>query len=97
MGYQLKFNCLLVAPEGVLPLDALEAGKRYSLEKEGERLYPLNIAIELSDAAYRYVAKVAVRKLTLERNKTSLEIEVLKVFTPEEAAVFTQNFIKPER
>jgi hypothetical protein len=95
MGYHLEFNCLLVVPKTELDLTNLEVGKRYPLDKEGERLYPLNIPIEICDDDYRYYGKVAVRKLTLEAGKTSLEIEALRIFNQNEAEVYTKNFIKP--
>lgn len=94
MGYSLRFNCLLSVSKQDLDLHSLEVGKRYQIVKEKERLYPLNIPIEICDDEYQYYGKVAVRKLTLETGKTTLEIEVLKIFSKEEAAVYTNNFIK---
>jgi hypothetical protein len=95
MGYHLEINSLLVVPREVIDLKSLEVGKRYQISKDKERLYPLNIPIEICDDAYQYFGKVAIRKLTLEMGKTSLEIEVLKVFSTEEAKVYTDSFIKP--
>lgn len=95
MGYDITFNCLLSVPPEALDLAQLEVGKQYILTKGGERLYPLNIPIEICDSEHRYYGKVAVRTLTLESGKTQLTFEVLKVFSPEEAAVYTSNFIKP--
>lgn len=95
MGYSLEFNCLLVVPEGSLDLTKIEVGVKYNLIKDKERLYPLNIPIEICDQNYKYFGKVAVRKLTLEAGKTTLEIEVLKIFSSEESEVYTNNFIKP--
>jgi|GEM_PF-2000410 len=95
MGYRLEFNCLLVVSRDLLDLKGLQLGKTYHIIKDGERLYPLNIAIEVCDESYHYYGKVAVRKLTLEADKTSLDIEVLKIFTSEEAAVYTNAFVKP--
>ena len=95
MGYHLEFNCLLVVPNTELDLSTLEIGKRYKVEKKEERLYPLNIPIEICDKNYKYYGKVAVRKLSLETGKTFLEIEVLKIFDENEAEVYTKNFIRP--
>jgi hypothetical protein len=95
MGYQVEFNCLLVVPHSTLDLDTLTAGATYTLVKEKERLYPLNMPIEICNEAYEYYGKIAVRKLTLEAGKTELVIEVLKIFTPDEKKVYTNNFIKP--
>jgi hypothetical protein len=95
MGYHLEFNCLLTVPKINLDLDTIKVGAHYQIVKEKERLYPINIPIEICDSNYRYYGKVAVRKLTLEAGKTSLEIEVLKIFSANESAVYTENFIKP--
>jgi hypothetical protein len=95
MGYHLEFNCLLVVPSELLNLRTIEVAGTHQIIKEKERLYPLNIPIEICDENYKYYGKVAVRKLSLETGKTTLEIEVLKVFTPDEARVYTNNFIKP--
>ena len=95
MGYTLEFNCLLRIPRKELDSSSLVAGQRYTLTKDGERLYPLNIPIEFCDESYTYYGKAAVRKLTLEANRTILEIEILKLFDAQERDTFTKNFIKP--
>ena len=95
MGYHIELNSLLVVPENTLDLSNLEIGKTYRLTKDQERLYPINIPIDVCDKDYRYKGKVVVRKLTLETDVTSLEFEVLKIYSPEEAAMYTANFIKP--
>ena len=96
MGYSIEINCLLKIPKkSGINLQEIKAGDRHAIQKQEERLYPLNIAIEICDEDYIYYGKAAVRKLTLEKDKTTLEIEILKVFTPEESQVFSRNFIKP--
>ena len=96
MGFILEVNSLLVIPSNAdLNLGKIKIGEKYTVEKEGERLYPLNIPIEICNEKYIYYGKVAVRKLTLKKSKTVLEIEVLKVFSKKESQVFSNNFIKP--
>lgn len=95
MGYRLDFNCLLRVENIDLDLHTIKPGERYTITKEGNRLYPLNIPLEICDQDYRYYGKIAVRRLILETGKTILEIEILKVFTDAEANVYTSNFIKP--
>lgn len=95
MGYPIVFNCLLVLPKDFT--QQLEVGKRYTVEREGERLFPLNIAIEAATNDHVYVAKVAVRKLTIETGKTTLEFEPLHIFTNEESRVFSAAFISKEQ
>lgn len=97
MGYNIEHNCLLVVPNQQLDLSTLKAGDKFTVVKDGARLYPLNIAIEVCDKdTYNFYGKVAVRKLTLEANTTTLDVEVLKVFSQEESDTFTRNFIKPD-
>lgn len=96
MGYLLEINSLLKIPSSSgIDLQGIRSGKRYAIEKRGERLYPLNIPIEICDEKYVYYGKATIKKLTLEKGKTTLEIEILKVFSPEESQVFSKNFIKP--
>jgi hypothetical protein len=96
MGYALEFNCLLVVPDDTFDRASLRVGSVFAVAKRGERLYPLNIAIEFCDASYRYIGKVAVRRLVLESGQTTVECEVLKLFSPQEAAVYTATFIPTE-
>ena len=95
MGYNVEFNCLLKIPHDELDIRTLVVGQRYTLTKDGERLYPLNVPIEFCDEKYIYYGKAAVRRLTLEANKTVLEIEILKIFDTQERDIFTRNFIRP--
>ncbi|HSX33500.1 MAG TPA: DUF2584 family protein [Candidatus Saccharimonadales bacterium] len=94
MGYPIIFNCLLTVSSTDLDLSTLKVGEHFSLVKNGERPYPLNIPIEICDENHRYFGKVAVRKLTLEAGKTTLEVEALKIFDDNEAEVYTRAFIK---
>ena len=94
MGYHLEHNSLLVIPKQAFDPKKIKKGEKYGVEKTSERLYPLNIPIDICDEKYVYYGKVLVRKLTLEKDKTSLEIEILKVFNKQESRIFTKNFIK---
>ena len=94
MGYKVEFNTILSVPGDVLDVSSLEIGKIYEVTKDGERIFPLNIPIDLSDESYHFVAKVVVRKLTLEKGKTTLFIEVQKIFSAHEANVISSNFAK---
>ncbi len=98
MGYLLEINSLLRIPPNSIDFSKIKVGDRLTIKKDGERLFPLNIPIEICDENYNYYGKVIVKKLTLENQKTILGIEVIKVFSKEEAQIFTKNFIKlPER
>ena len=93
MGFTLEHNCLLVLPDEQLSLINLEKGFSFSVIKEGERLYPINIPFEFCDKNYHYLGKVVVTKLTIKKGKTTLEGKILKIFNAEEAKIFSDNFI----
>ncbi len=95
MGYHIEFNCLLVVSPDQLDLGELKKGDVRTIVKDEERLYPLNIPIEVCNQDYRYFGKVAVRKLSLVKGSTTLQIEILKIFDESEAEVYTKNFIRP--
>lgn len=94
MGYKLEFNTILSIKSGTLDASELVAGKQYTTIKDGERLFPLNIPIDLCDSEYQFYAKVAVRKLVLYGGKTELHFDVLKIFSNVESKVITENFAK---
>lgn len=96
MGFPIIFNCLLTIPADQIDMTNLRKGQLFDVTKDGERLYPLNIPIELCDEQHHYLAKVAVRKLTLTKGQTSLQVQILKVFSDAEAQVYTDNYIKPD-
>lgn len=92
MGWPVIINCLLKLPEG-FDVSNLHEGQTLKVSRNGERIFPINVPIEMCDAKHQFLAKIAVRKLTVTKGRTDLQVEVLKVFTPEEAAVLTANFI----
>lgn len=93
MGFILEHNCLLVLPDAQLQKLRLEIGSAFVVDKEGQRLYPINIPFEFCDKDYHYVGKVVVTKLIIEKSKTTLEGKILKIFSPEESKIFSDNFI----
>lgn len=90
----MEINSLLKIPKQAFDLSKIKKGEKYGVIKTGERLYPINIPVDICDEKYVYYGKVVIRKLTLEKNKTHLEIEILKVYNKEESRIFTRNFIK---
>lgn len=96
MGFLLEHNCLLVLSDDQASNLDLKEGGSFSVTKEGERLYPLNIPFEFCDKDYKYLGKISLDKLVLEKGKTILEGKILKVFSEEESKIFSDNFIKKE-
>lgn len=94
MGYKLEFNTILSIPDGALDLSSLTVGQRYTVNKPEERIFPLNIPIDLCGSDYIFIAKVAVRKLTLTEGNTELELDVIKLFDENESKIISENFAK---
>ncbi len=95
MGFKLEFNTILSLPGDQDHLASeLQTGNTYTVIKSGERIFPVNIPIDLSDSSYKFVAKVVVRKLTISTGKTELTIEVVKLFDDIESKVISDNFSK---
>lgn len=93
MGYVIEINSLLKLPSG-FDVSSLNEGDVFTIEKTGERLYPLHKPVEFCDCEYRYLGKLQVNSLTLEKDKTILEVKILKIFTPQEQEVFSKAYIK---
>lgn len=93
MGYTIELNSVFKLPKN-FDVDSIKEGNTMQVEKSGEHLYLLYNPIELCDSNYRYLGKIIVRRLTLEKNKTLADIEIIKLFSEEESRVFTQAFIK---
>jgi hypothetical protein len=93
MGFSLEVNNLLRVPAGTIDMTVIQAGQELSLTKPGIRLYPIDVPIELCDEDYHYIGKVKITKLILGNSETTLSFLVLKVFSPSDAAAFSNNFI----
>lgn len=88
----------LVKLNGIISLPAdftqtLELGKRYTIEKDGYRILPFNIPVEVADDNNHYLGKARVKEIKITESGTLLTFEMIKMFTPEEAKVFDQNHI----
>lgn len=81
MGYKIEFNWVLKLSLRQLPNDnqKLEEGHIYEFEKDEERIYPLNIPIELVNDNWEILAEVKVLELTIGYGKTKGKCMVLAV------------------
>jgi len=91
MATDLKLNALLSLPEDFKA--TLEIGKSYTIKKPDMRIMPFNIPMELSTHDHQYLAKVVVKELRIVEEGTFVTFEVLKLFSPAESKVYTDNFI----
>lgn len=94
MGYVIEINSLLVLPE-TFPIRDLVEGKSFDVRKDDSRLFSIGIPLEFCDCNYKYLGKVKINWITIEKEHTSLNFTVLKMFSDLESKIFSENFIKP--
>ncbi|OGL53996.1 hypothetical protein A3K55_02235 [Candidatus Shapirobacteria bacterium RBG_13_44_7] len=92
MATQIKLNALLTL-EPNSPQN-LEVGKEYVVRKDGFRILPFNIPLELADHQFKFLGKARVIKLVITPEGSDITFQVLKLFSPEEQAIYSRNFIK---
>ncbi len=91
MATDFKLNALLSLPKNFK--EKLKVGKRYTIQKDDFRIMPFNIPMELSTHDHKYLAKVVVKELLINDKGTRATFKVLRIFSPEESKVYTDNFI----
>lgn len=90
MGFSVTFNWVLQ----VNPPDVLEIKARYEFEKEGNRIFPLNMPIDLIDKNRNAMAKIKVITFQNTLEKTKGEYEILKIYTDDEKRILTHYWIE---
>ena len=90
MSYSLEFVTLLKLPI-TLGESELYLGDKLHIIKPGECLYPLNSPIEFCDENDKYLGKIVITKLTLEKEKTVLYGEIVTIFSEEESLMYSRS------
>lgn len=93
MGYYVELNTLL-RPPAPFDFSTLAVGNRYTVTLERERAFPLHIAILLIDADWNFYGYTVAHSAFLKDKKTTIEFEVLTLFTKEEQAIYQKRFIE---
>jgi len=88
-----EINTILKLPKN-FDLKKIKKGSKHHIVKIGERFIPINKPLEFCDFNHKYIGKIQVTSLTLQKNKTILEFKVLKLFNDIESEVFSKAFIK---
>ena len=90
MGFSVKFNWVLQ----IEPPDSLRFGGAYSFEKTGNRVFPLDVPIDLIDPQRNAVAKIRIKSFTNEEGLTTGEFVVLKIYMDQERVILTNYWIE---
>ncbi len=93
MGYYVELNTLLRPPT---PFDfgGLAIGNTYTVTLERERAFPLHIAVLLIDAEWNFYGYAVAHSALLKDKKTTIDFEVLTLFSPEERLLYKSKFIE---
>lgn len=93
MGYYVELNTLL-RPPAPFDFTNITLGKKYVVTLERERAFPLHIAILLIDADWNFYGYAVAHSAFLKDKKTTIEFEMLTLFTKEEQALYQKKFIE---
>jgi|Deesub1362A_J573_1020465.scaffolds.fasta_scaffold01835_6 hypothetical protein len=79
MGYKIEINWVLKLPSHQIFQDkeSLKEGEIYEFEKAEERLYPLNLPIELVNENWEILAEISIVEITISNGKTKGKYKVL--------------------
>lgn len=90
MGFSVKFNWVLQFElEG-----KIENGCTYSFEKKGNRVFPIETAIDLIDSKRTALAKIRILSFTNSHDNTTGVFEVVKVYFGEEKSVLSNYWLE---
>jgi hypothetical protein len=90
MGVPVEMNTVLkLTPEQGLP-DPPEEGRAYTFRKDGPRLYPLGVPVELIGADWKTVGKAVIDEYTVSLAETRGRFRVVRRFPPEDAEAFNR-------
>lgn len=92
MGYMVELNTLLGLPKD-FDVSSLAVGKKFSVIKERERVFPLHIAMLIVDFSWNFYGYCVVHSSRTYEHKTQLEFEVLTLFRTDEQTLYRENFI----
>lgn len=93
MGYFVELNTLLRPPPD-FDFQALTIGKKYTVILERERAFPLHIAILLIDNDWNFYGYCVAHSAKVYDKKTTIEFEMITLFTPEEQKLYRRKFIE---
>ena len=87
----VKLNGIISLPEDFT--ETVEMGKRYTIKKDGYRILPFNIPVEVATDSNHYLGKALVKEIKITGTGTELSFEMIKMFSEEESKVYDQNHL----
>ena len=95
MGYKIEINWVLkLAPYQLrLGKESLVKGCIYEFEKNEERIYPVNIPIELVDENWIVLAEISILEVTIGSGKTKGKYKVLAIPTEKRRSIYSKYIL----
>ncbi len=98
MGFQTEFNWVLkLSPEQGLDEASLKAGKTYGFSKEGYRVYPVDMPIDLLNSGWEPVARIIIKESANSAGRTTGRYEVLWMYEGEEKRILAKYWQKKQQ
>ncbi len=92
MGYHTELNTLLGLPHD-FDIKQLVIGKKYSIVRDKERVFPLHIAILMVTHDWNFLGYAFAHSAETKEYKTQIEFEVISLFSPEEQKLYKEKFL----
>ncbi len=90
MGFKTEFNWVLkLKKEQGLYEDKLKQGLIYEFSKKEERIYPINVPIDLINENWEAVAKIIIVECKQSNGKTEGKYKVIKIYKGKEKEILT--------
>ncbi len=93
MGALIEINTLVRLTDDI-DLDNLHVGQNLKLDRDRERLIPLGIALLMVDNDWNFYGYCRVVSLTVKGGASSLNVEVLTIFSEPESKLYKDKFIE---
>ena len=95
MGSKIEFNWVLkLKSENGLNEDILKEGEIYQFTKTGNRIYPINIPIDLLNQDWKALARVIVIEYTNKENIITGIYRIVRIYSDEESRSITDYWAK---
>ena len=95
MDSKIEFNwALKLKPENGLNEDILKEGEIFEFTKTGNRVYPVNIPIDLINQDWIALARVVVLEYTNKENIVTGRYRILRIYNDEEKRTITDYWAK---
>ena len=95
MGNPFLIQACLRLNEEDIPKN-LEIGKEYPFQKDGHRIYQLNVPMDLRKENWDFICRIVIVKYGFDKNKTKGIFVPVKFFNEEEKKIITKTYVSDE-